>query len=210
MNINTVKPADSSVRPEDSPIFTTRKNWPESQAGLANRMAAFGPRKCFRYRNTGTICDSPVAATVDVPTANKNRNGKQEIYKRRGNIHRRQEIKTYIGNRSIDSSLELFQKEMDVIDRHIDRLKSLRDNIITRRETISQARGLPLGTITLKEMPSRPCHRIMQSCETDDTSSMTRCSSFIRTESTASGKAPICRSATAAISAGTELQLKVD
>ena len=71
MNINTVKPADSSVRPEDSPIFTTRKNWPESQAGLANRMAAFGPRKCFRYRNTGTICDSPVAAPVDVPTANK-------------------------------------------------------------------------------------------------------------------------------------------
>ena len=79
-----------------------------------------------------------------------------------------EQIKAYIENRSIDSSLELFQKEMDVIDRHIERLKSLRDNIITRRETISQARGLPLGTITLKEMPPRPCHRIMQSYETDE------------------------------------------
>ena len=55
-----------------------------------------------------------------------------------------------------------------MIDRHIERLKSLRDNIITRRETISQARGLPLGTITLKEMPPRACHRIMQSYETDE------------------------------------------
>ena len=136
-----------------------------------------------------------------------------------------EQIKAYIENRSIDSSLELFQKEMDVIDRHIERLKSLRDNIITRRETISQARGLPLGTITLKEMPPRACHRIMQSYETDeemdilikqlvsfgpdrqyiignnqmgsfisclmpwtdDASSMTRCSSFTLTASTASG-----------------------
>ncbi|WP_418465934.1 MerR family transcriptional regulator, partial [Enterocloster bolteae] len=112
-----------------------------------------------------------------------------------------EQIKAYIENRSIDSSLELFQKEMDVIDRHIERLISLRDNIITRRETISRARMLPLGTITLKEMPSRPCHRIMQSCETDDTSSMTRCSSFTLTASTASGRVPICRSATAATSA---------
>ena len=79
-----------------------------------------------------------------------------------------EQIKAYIENRSIDSSLELFQKEMDVIDRHIERLKSLRDNIITRRETISQARELPLGTITLKEMPPRACHRIMQSYETDE------------------------------------------
>ena len=55
---------------------------------------------------------------------------------------------------------------MDVIDQHIERLISLRDNIITRKETISRARALPLGTITLKEMPSRPCHRIMQSYET--------------------------------------------
>lgn len=45
-----------------------------------------------------------------------------------------EQIKAYIENRSIDSSLELFQKEMDVIDRHIERLKSLRDNIITRRK----------------------------------------------------------------------------
>lgn len=79
-----------------------------------------------------------------------------------------EQIKAYIENRSIDSTVELFQQEMEMIDRHITRLQSLRENIITRRDTISQARELPLGIITLKEMPPRPCHRIMQSYETDE------------------------------------------
>ena len=78
------------------------------------------------------------------------------------------QIRSYIENRSIGSTLELFQKEMHVIDRQIARLNSLRDNIITRRETITQAGKLVLGRIVLKEMPPRPCHRIMQSYETDE------------------------------------------
>ena len=49
------------------------------------------------------------------------------------------QIRSYIENRSIGSTLELFQKEMHVIDQQIARLNSLRDNIITRRETITQA-----------------------------------------------------------------------
>ena len=78
------------------------------------------------------------------------------------------QIRSYIENRSIGSTLELFRKEMHVIDQQIARLNSLRENIITRRETITQAGELVLGQISLKEMPSRPCHRIMQSYETDE------------------------------------------
>ena len=59
--MSTVIPADSSVRPEDSPIFTTRPSCPKSQRGFANRMTAFGPRKCFRYKKTGIIWEMPVA-----------------------------------------------------------------------------------------------------------------------------------------------------
>jgi len=59
------------------------------------------------------------------------------------------QIRSYIENRSIGSTLELFQKEMHVIDQQIARLNSLRDNIITRRETITQAGKLVLGRIVL-------------------------------------------------------------
>ncbi len=78
------------------------------------------------------------------------------------------QIRSYIENRSVDSTLELFQKEMCVIDQQIARLNALRENIITRRETIAQAVRLPIGAIALKDLPARPCHRIMQSYDTDE------------------------------------------
>lgn len=78
------------------------------------------------------------------------------------------QIRSYIKNRSIRSALDLFQKEMNVIDQQIGRLNALRDNIITRRTAISMASGLPLGEILLKDIPSRPCHRIMESYKTDE------------------------------------------
>ena len=78
------------------------------------------------------------------------------------------QIRSYIENRSVGSTLELFQQELCLIDQQIARLQELRDNIITRRETIAQAVRLPLGTISLKTLPGRPCHRIMQSYETDE------------------------------------------
>ena len=61
LNINTVKPADSSVSPEESPIFTTRQNCPKFQSGFANLMVAFSLRKCLKYKNTVSICEIPVA-----------------------------------------------------------------------------------------------------------------------------------------------------
>lgn len=78
------------------------------------------------------------------------------------------QIRSYLEHRSVRSTLELFQQEMNVIDQQITRLNALRDNIIARRETISKAGRLPMGRVVLKEMPSRPCHRIMQSYETDE------------------------------------------
>ena len=90
------------------------------------------------------------------------------------------QIRSYIENRSVGSTLELFQQEMCLIDQQIARLQGLRDNIITRRETIAQAVRLPLGT--------------------GAASSMRRCSSSTRRENIPSRRDPICPSATAAAS----------
>ena len=49
------------------------------------------------------------------------------------------QIRSYIENRSVGSTLELFQQEMCLIDQQIARLPGLRDKIIPRRETIAQA-----------------------------------------------------------------------
>lgn len=78
------------------------------------------------------------------------------------------QIRDYIKERSISSTLSLFEQELTVIDQQIDRLTSLKRNILARRQTISQAQTLPLGKILLKTLPARPCHRIMQSYKTDE------------------------------------------
>ena len=44
------------------------------------------------------------------------------------------QIRSYIENRSVGSTLELFQQEMCLIDQQIARLQGLRDNIIPPRD----------------------------------------------------------------------------
>ena len=78
------------------------------------------------------------------------------------------QIRDYIKERSIRSTMSLFEQELAVIDQQIARLTSLKNNILARRHTISQAQSLPLGEILLKTLPDRPCHRIMQSYKTDE------------------------------------------
>lgn len=47
--------------PEESPIFITRQNCAPLHRGFSNRMVA-GTQEMFRYKNTVTIWDIPVAA----------------------------------------------------------------------------------------------------------------------------------------------------
>lgn len=77
-------------------------------------------------------------------------------------------IKEYLNERSISSSLALLNEELEAIDQKQRELCRLRDNILLRRETISQSQNLPIGVVTPKEIPKRPCHRIMQSYRTDE------------------------------------------
>lgn len=78
------------------------------------------------------------------------------------------QIRDYIKERSIDSTMSLFQQELAVIDQQIERLISLKRNILVRRQTISQAQALPLDSILLKPLPARACHRIIQRYKTDE------------------------------------------
>lgn len=48
-----------------------------------------------------------------------------------------------------------------MIDRQIGRLSTLRDNITVHRQTVARAGKLPREKITLREMPARPCYKIM-------------------------------------------------
>lgn len=77
-----------------------------------------------------------------------------------------EQIRNYINERSITSSLNLLEDELVAIDMQLAQLTAIRQNIISRRQTISQAQELPMGKITLKNLPVRPCHRIMQGYQT--------------------------------------------
>lgn len=79
-----------------------------------------------------------------------------------------EQIRTYLKERSIESSLNMLEEELKAIDEKRRELDALRENILLREKTISEASRLPLGEITLKELPSRPCHRIVQSYRTDE------------------------------------------
>ena len=79
-----------------------------------------------------------------------------------------EQIRDYIRERSIRSTMSMFEQELALIDQQLERLTSLEHNILTRRQTIIQAQTLPLGDILLKKLPDRPCHRIMQSYSTDE------------------------------------------
>ncbi|MBT9778196.1 MerR family transcriptional regulator [Clostridium sp. MCC353] len=79
-----------------------------------------------------------------------------------------EQIRTYLKERSISSSLSMLDQELTAIDEKLEQLTGLRDNILSRKQTISMAQELPLGIVTKKELPARPCHRIMQGYKTDE------------------------------------------
>ena len=79
-----------------------------------------------------------------------------------------EQIRTYLKERSIASSLALLDEELTAIDEKMEQLTALRENILSRRQTISKAQELPLGIVIKKELPARPCHRIMQGYKTDE------------------------------------------
>lgn len=79
-----------------------------------------------------------------------------------------EQIRTYLKERSIASSLALLDQELTAIDEKLEQLTALRANILSRKQTISQAQELPLGIVTKKELPARPCHRIMEGYKTDE------------------------------------------
>lgn len=71
-----------------------------------------------------------------------------------------EKIKEYLSGRSLASTEQMLQEELDIIGEKMNALSALRTNIEERLETIHDAMRQPLGVIEEKDIPPRRCHTI--------------------------------------------------
>ncbi|NLB90368.1 MAG: MerR family transcriptional regulator [Clostridiales bacterium] len=73
-----------------------------------------------------------------------------------------EDIRQYLDNRSIDTTLALLEKELKEIDRHFASLKRLQSNVHKRISAITTARDKAIGVVEEAFFPTRFCHEIVQ------------------------------------------------
>ncbi len=71
-----------------------------------------------------------------------------------------EQIRRYLENHSICSTLELLREEQQAIDEKIHYLQNLRDNVQQRMESIQAAEKRPLNEIVMETHPERRCYCI--------------------------------------------------
>lgn len=73
------------------------------------------------------------------------------------------EIREFEQHKSVDNTLSMFRKELDTIDRELQNLKEIRENIHTKMQFITHAQSLESDqVIRLKAFPERPCIMISE------------------------------------------------
>ena len=77
-------------------------------------------------------------------------------------------IRDYLDFRNTDTALRMLQQEQDAIERKLEALQKLHRNVEKRMETIRIARELPVGEITLQELPDRRCYLTERGYSTDE------------------------------------------
>ncbi|MEG2668650.1 MAG: MerR family transcriptional regulator [Lachnospiraceae bacterium] len=77
-------------------------------------------------------------------------------------------IKEYMDHRSIETTEELLEEELEIITQKIQVLTELKDNVTTRLDTIKETKQHPIGVITKTYIPLRHCHMIHSGYELDD------------------------------------------
>ena len=70
------------------------------------------------------------------------------------------QIRDYLQNHTVDTTLSLLQKEQTAIGEKIQALEALRDNVTRRMDTIRQAQSLPTEVIRLETYRERKCYAI--------------------------------------------------
>ena len=70
------------------------------------------------------------------------------------------QIRDYLENHTVDSTLSLLQQEQAAIGEKIRALEALRDNVTRRMDTITRARSRKVDEIRLETYPQRRCYAI--------------------------------------------------
>ncbi|MEG0804609.1 MAG: MerR family transcriptional regulator, partial [Pygmaiobacter sp.] len=76
-------------------------------------------------------------------------------------------IRDYLQTRSIDSTLQIMNEELAMIDQKICHMNEIKENLLRRKHAICDAREEAIGEIRLRRLAARACHRILQGYETD-------------------------------------------
>ncbi|MDL2253280.1 MerR family transcriptional regulator [Ruminococcaceae bacterium OttesenSCG-928-I18] len=77
-------------------------------------------------------------------------------------------IRAYLEERSVESTLQLLDEELDAIDERIVQLGRQRANVQSRIKTIQNSQTRPFGVVETLSLPTRFCHEIAQPFTTDE------------------------------------------
>lgn len=76
-------------------------------------------------------------------------------------------IKTYLDNRSVETTEHLLNEELTAIEVQIQNLGHMKADVLTRLQVLDEAKYAPMGTITQKELSTRNCYMIHSGYESD-------------------------------------------
>lgn len=77
-------------------------------------------------------------------------------------------IRTYLEDRSVESTLALLEEERREVARRMEALAALRANVDDRLATLRRAQQSPPGVVEEVHFPTRHCHQIEEAFRTDE------------------------------------------
>lgn len=79
-----------------------------------------------------------------------------------------EQIGDYMRNRTIATTQQLLKDELSVIEQQIAFLRSLKDDVSERLDTLEAVQKEPIGQVTVKHFPKRNCHILEEPYRSDE------------------------------------------
>ena len=79
-----------------------------------------------------------------------------------------EKIQEFIESRNTENTRKLLSEELDEIEKQIQELEELTQNVKNRLDTLEEAVSQPLSIVQMKEFKERRCHIILQPYHTDE------------------------------------------
>lgn len=76
-------------------------------------------------------------------------------------------IKTYMDNRSVETTEHLLNEELDAIEAQIQNLLNMKEDVLTRLHVLDEVKSVPMGIVTEKQIDTRNCHMIHSGYKSD-------------------------------------------